>query len=74
MFHELLLKARVTSAEKILLNSLKKYFYGNCCVNLKFRVLQHDLPCVLEKMLMVEVNNHLESCSSVTKKKLTPFP
>ena len=62
------------SAEKILLNSVEKYFYEKCSVNLKFRVLQHGLSCVLEKMVMVEVSVHVETCSSTTKTKLTPLP
>ena len=37
-----------------------KCFRGNCLSNLKFLGQEHDMPCALEKILIVEISEHVE--------------
>ena len=40
----------------------------------KFCICEHDVPCTLEKIVMTELSEHVESFSSTTKNMISPLP
>ena len=47
------------------LDTLEKHYVTNINTNLKFRLWKHDMPCVLEKVIMAEVSGHIAERISV---------
>lgn len=67
MLHDLFPRNCVTCDGLLSSDSLQNVCVEKVHLILKFRVSEHNIPCALEKIVMAEVNEDVESCFKTTK-------